>query len=378
MKQTGELLLSVLKGYFHGENFEKEADYEAAFRLAKMHSLGSLFYEAVKNSPLLPERVREEAKRHFFSNLAQQTAQEYYAAELMEKLEEKKIPYMPLKGYVLRKLYPAPELRTSCDVDVFYDKKRKEEVKEILSGLGFTEGHEGENHLDWSLDSVTIEMHHELAAQSNVYHPYYQNVFERMVNTEGYRYDFTPEDFYIYFLVHAAKHFAHGGFGIRTVLDIWIYRKKKALNEQYLNSELEKVQLLKFKNAIEDLAEYWFGEKEFTEELAVLHEYVLTCGTYGQRSNSAAIGGDSESVKKTKFKFLMRTLFPSLRTMRTMYPVLKKAPILLPFTWVARWFAVLFKRRKNVGAVIHAMNGIDGERIEKVEKVMAITDIPLN
>ncbi len=377
MKATGELLLSVIKNYFNGEPLEEGINYEAAFRLAKMHSLGSLFYEAVKASPALPEDVREEAKRHFFSNLAQQTAQEYYAAELMEKLEEKKIPYMPLKGYVLRKLYPAPELRTSCDVDVFYDKNRKEEVKEILSGLGFAEGHEGENHLDWSLDTVTIEMHHELAAQSDVYHPYYENVFERLVNTDGCRFDFTPEDFYIYFLVHAAKHFAHGGFGIRTVLDIWIYRKEKALDEDYLNKELEKVRLLKFKNAIEGLAECWFGEKEKTEDFAFLHEYILTSGTYGQRSNSASIGGDSGSVKKTKFKFLMRTIFPSLRTMRTMYPVLKKAPILLPVTWVVKWFTVLFKRRKNVGAVINAMNGIDGERIDKVEKVIELTDIPL-
>lgn len=377
MKATGELLLTIFKNYLTGEPLAESANYGSAFQLAKMHSLGNLFYEAVKNSPIVPIEVKEAAKQHFFSNLARQTAQEYYAAELFEKLEEKKIWYMPLKGYVFRRLYPSPELRTSCDLDVLYDKTKKAEVGEILKGFGFKEGHEGENHIDWSLDTVTVEMHHELAAQSDVYHPYYQNVFERLVNTDGCRYDFTPEDFYVYFLVHAAKHFAHGGFGIRTVLDVWIYRKNKALDEEYLNKELEKVQLLKFKTAVEALAEYWFGEREKTEELELLHEYVLTSGTYGRRSNSAAIGGGGNGVKKRKFKFLMRTIFPSLRTMRAMYPVLKKAPILLPFTWVARWFAVLFTRRKNVGAVLNAMNGIDDEKIEKVDKVIEITDIPL-
>jgi hypothetical protein len=378
MKATGELLVRIIKCYFSGEPLEEGANYAAAFQLAKMHSMGNLFYEAVKSSPAVPTQVKEEAKKHFYSNLAQQTAQEYYASELFAGLEEKGIWYVPLKGYILRRMYPALEHRTSCDVDVLYDKTRLDEVREILNGLGLQEGTEGDNHIDWTEGTVNIEMHHELSAQNDIYHEYFKHAFSRLKNTQGSRYDFTPEDFYIYFLAHSAKHFSHGGFGIRTVLDIWIYRQKTQLDEEYLQKELAKIQLTKFKPIIEALAEYWFGGREATPDLEIVSEYVLTSGTYGKKDNRMAIDHSGKGSKAARVKFVLRKIFPSYKYMKHMYPVLEKLPVLYPFAWVVRWFAVVFKRRKNVGKVIDDMKKLDDARVNKVERVIELTQIPLD
>ena len=375
MKALGELLVRIIKRYFNGAPLEDAA----AFRLAKMHSMGNLFYEAVKASPVVPEEVKAAAKQHFYSNLAQQTSQEYYASELFAGLEEKGIWYLPLKGYVLRRMYPALELRTSCDVDVLYDKTRKEEAWEILKGLGLEEGTESDNHVDWTQGAVNIEMHHELSAQNDIYHAYFKDTFSRLKKTEGFRYDFTPEDFYVYFLAHSAKHFSHGGFGIRTVLDIWIYRQKTELDEAYLEKELAKIHLTKFKPIIEALAEYWFGAGEATEDLELISEYVLTSGTYGKKDNRTVIDHSSGgNAKSAKTKFLLYKIFPSFKYMKKMYPVVGKAPILYPFSWVVRWFAVVFKRRKNVGGVLTEMKKMESGQVDKIGRVIELTQIPLD
>jgi hypothetical protein len=38
-------------------------------------------------------------------------------------LEKAKIPHIPLKGSVLRKLYKEPWLRTSCDIDILVQEE---------------------------------------------------------------------------------------------------------------------------------------------------------------------------------------------------------------------------------------------------------------
>lgn len=352
-------------------------DYEAIFRLAKLHSMGNLFYEAVKNSSAVPESVKTEAKQHFFANVAQQTAQEYYAEELFERLEEKKIPYVPLKGYILRRMYPAPELRTSCDLDIFYDKECTESVRNILFDMGFAEEREGDNHDAWMLDSVTIETHHDLVSESNIYYDYLKDAFSKLLVGKGMRRNFTPEDFYVYFLIHSAKHFAYAGFGIRTVLDVWIYCKNVSMDEEYLTGELKKVRLLKFREAIESLAEYWFGDSEKTDDLEILSEYVLTSGTYGRSDNRRAIETSGSGAKAARKKFFWGKIFPSFKYMKKMYPIVGKCPILYPFSWIVRWGAVLFKRRRNIGMTITHMKQLDEKKVSKIERVIELTDIPL-
>ena len=374
MKTIYDVFLKTIKCGLGWGELPKDGEWEKLFALAKHHGLTSLFYNAVKEAEYVPAQVREAAKKLYLAQTAQQMSQEYYAEALFEKFTERKIRYMPLKGYVLRKLYPTPEHRTSCDVDVFYDKERKAETDEILTSLGFINEGDSVNHGEWVYQKVTLETHHELAAQKDKYHEYYQDVFSRLKTQDGVRFDFTDEDFYIYFTVHGAKHFNAGGFGVRTVLDTYIYNKEKALNRAYLQAELEKLGLWTFALAIEALANVWFGEGVETEDTELLGEFIFESGTYGTEGHLAISRGlgKNNSAKKAKSAYLRRTIFPPFSTMKTMYPILNKAPFLLPFTWVCKWFKVLFKRRKRVKTVMSNAKTFEDEKVAKAAKVMGI------
>lgn len=52
----------------------------------------------------------------------------------------------------------------------------------------------------------------------------YENAKERLLPVDGtaYQFAFTPEDFYVFVLAHAHKHYSHSGTGIRTLADIYV------------------------------------------------------------------------------------------------------------------------------------------------------------
>ena len=64
-------------------------------------------------------------------------------ARLFERMEKGQIWYMPLKGTVIKELYPSIGMRQMSDFDILFDKKYAENVREIMLDLGFTCEHFG-------------------------------------------------------------------------------------------------------------------------------------------------------------------------------------------------------------------------------------------
>lgn len=364
--------IKLLYGWLHNAPLPENVRWEDMYRLAKNHGLSTIFYEIARNETDCPEEVKQAAKKQYQMLINQQIQQEYYAEELFLKLKEAKIPYAPLKGYVLRRLYPSPELRTSCDVDVLYDEARKKDVAPIMRELGFCLNGE------WMNGVVTIEMHHELFAVNERGYEYYRTVWQKLRTDDGAEYRFTDEDFYIYFLAHAAKHLTGAGFGVRTVLDVYIFcREKPALDRAYLQEELSKLGLAKFAATMEKLSRVWFDGESADEETELLGEYIFGSGTYGQTKNRALMKGveKNNSVGKSKRRYIFKTLFPSYNDMVTVYPFLKKAPFLLPFMWIYKWFEVLFKRRGKFRQTVENLRQMQEAEVDLAKKVLEITEI---
>ena len=62
-------------------------------------------------------------------------------------------------------------------------------------------------------------------------------------------------------------------------------------------------------------------------------------------SLNTAINGKKGSAKSN---YLFAKIFPPYKMMVKTFSWLKKAPILLPFAYVIRWFIVIFKRPENI------------------------------
>ena len=376
---AGETLIELISAFINKTPLPESEDWNAVFEYAKKHSLGSLFFLALKDGKNLDtvDGLREKARHHYSTQTAQQVSQEFFAHKLYDALNKKQIKFAPIKGEKIRALYPAPMLRTSCDVDVFYDGKREKEVKKIMADFGFTCTGKSMNHLKFQDKVVTFEMHHALAAGNGKYDKYYKNVWNKLVPEGDYKFGFNKEDFYIYFMVHAAKHFAGGGFGVRTVLDVYFYVGKQNLDGEYLSAEFKKIGLDKFVKSIEKLALSWFGDRALDEESKVLSDYILSGSTYGKAENRAALQGVKSSKSKfgAKIAYLLKTLFPSFRSMKALYPILKPLPFLLPFMWVFKWFHVLFFRPQKFRHTVKNVKAIDVNKVNETVKIREITGI---
>lgn len=366
--------IDVIKAYIHKENIPDYGNWEQLLVFAKRHSLENLFFVAVDKVNEVDAQTLNNMRVYFYQNIAQQMSQEYEASRVFDEFKKRGIKYMPLKGYYLRNFYPVKETRTSCDIDVFYDVNRKQEVDEILTSLGFELKNVTANDAHWEKGIVTFEAHFALAEEKYSI-AYYENVWDRLKTEDGVLFSFTPEDFYIYQIIHAAKHFNDSGFGIRTVLDIYFYNKGNFLDKDYLDAEFAKLGLTKFVCVLEKLSLAWFDGEQCEDDVNLVGNYILNNGVYGNSVHGKMLSQINKK-KKSKFSYLMSMIFLPYKYMKEKYPFLRKVPILLPFMWVYRWFEVAFTKRERIKQVGDTAKAMTSENFDKMDTILSIVDIP--
>ena len=126
------------------------------------------------------------------------------------------------------------------------------------------------------------------------------------------RHAMNDEMFYYYHIAHMAKHFVHGGCGVRPFADLWLYNRVNTGNTNKRNKLLSDGELLKFSEEAENLAAAWFGNKEYNEITQEMEDYILQGGVYGTLKQNLAM---SQNKKGGKFRHLMSRIFLSYKDM---------------------------------------------------------------
>ena len=364
-------LLALLARAVGVENGARaEEDPRTLCTLAKKHSVCNLLYAAVKEDESFPKPLLAFLERELFATAHPQLLQEQEAQVLFARLREENIPFLPMKGIVMRPLYPRPELRVSCDVDVLYDKRERRRVDGLMRSLGYTCEASDPNHDEYHKPPcVAIEMHRNLLSDFQTVDDYYADVWSRLLPVSGSEFRMSDEDFYIYQTVHSMKHYVGGGTGIRSVLDVFVYlRAKPELDRSYLACELDKLGLRPFHEVLERLSFAWFGGEELTEDLVPVSEYILGSGTYGLATQKAA--NVAARTRGGKIGYLFSRAFPSYRFMREKFPSLARFPVLLPFFWIYRLVFAMFARKKDASRELQALHATDTEEAARMELVM--------
>ncbi len=367
---------AVLEGREESFSLPPETDRAALVSLAERHYLIGFLYRVYRYDSLMTREVRDRILVSYFAALAQHTEQALFAEEVFAYMRERKMRYMPLKGWVLRAYYPAPELRMSCDLDVFTEDKHRAEVREWILSRGFAEG-EGDVHNDaYRRDSVNFELHHSLSEVDGRERAYYADAWERCVTEDGVLCAFTPEDFYIYMLSHMRKHLYEGNIGVRAVLDIYIWREgHPEMDEGYLKTEEEKLSLAPFASAMEKLSRVWFGEETEDEDMKILGDYILEGGVRATAEQHALMSATT-AHGGGRGRYLLRLVFPPYDYMARYFTVLRKMPCLLPAMWVARWVRILFRRLcgKECQNTIGTAASLDRDAVARVVSVRRIAE----
>ena len=198
----------------------------------------------------------------------------------------------------------------------------------------------------------TIELHKRLVPSYNKdYYRYFGDGWNLATRADESTNEsfMSPEDNFIYNFVHYAMHYRNGGIGVKHVTDFYVIMEKNpGLNFTYIENELKKLQLLEFWKNTSQLLDVWFNGGESDEKSEFMTRIIFDSGAYGTaegKINSEAIrtGNTGKNVKLKKF---FRIIFPTYAGMKQKYPVLKKAPVLLPIMWVVRWFGGMFNPSK--------------------------------
>lgn len=287
---------------------------------------------------------------------------------LMEKMEQAEIWHMPLKGSILKDWYPRYGMREMADNDILFDPARREQVRDIFLRLGYSvEHYQGGNHDVYRKAPIyNFEMHVALFNES-----YYEELAQKYANVKEkllpdqekpYRFHFTQEDFYVFVLAHAHKHYSHSGTGIRTLTDLYVMNRKigQTLNWDYVNQELEALGIRDYETGSRTLAEKLFGSKTPVSEFTLTEQeqemllYYLGSSTYGNLENRISnqlhsIQADGKPISGfTKFKYCMTRLFPGRNWCKLPYPFIYRHPCLLPAFWIWRLWDRLASNGKAI------------------------------
>ncbi|MBQ9735278.1 MAG: nucleotidyltransferase family protein [Clostridia bacterium] len=319
---------------------------QGLYALAKRHDLAHLLAHAVHELGFVGEDpIFAALERELLLAIYRVEQLRFTLDEIALTLAEAKIPYMPLKGSVLRAAYPEPWMRTSCDVDVLVREEQLSAAIEALQAKGYTVD-DHEIYHDVSMHSPTgmhLELHFHLGLLMPVIDAVLAPVWDYAVCDEGYRYRMTDEFFYFHQIAHAARHFKIGGCGIRPFLDIYLLSHEKGVREgATLHDLLARSELVSFYENAVALSEAWFGEGTHTEITQAMERFLLDGGVYGTEKNRISV---DQAKTGGRFAYAMQRIFMPLRLLKKKYPVLNKYPILYPFCQIHRFFRILFTRR---------------------------------
>lgn len=348
----------------HGKQADRdrvrEMDLKSVFALAHSQSMVAMAAWAL-DGVLTPEQAapwKDARERALRRNLMLDMERRH----LCSVMEQWGIWYMPLKGSVMKDLYPRMEMRQMTDQDILFDTTHRGKMREYMLARGYEpKGHDDTHHDIYHKAPVyNIELHHtlfELHCDLAMVE-YYQDVKQRMIPDApgSYGHHFSDEDFYIYLVAHAFKHYSDHGVGMRSFVDVFVYESRKPeLRWDYVQQEAQKLGMAEYEYQCRQIARKLFAEEKVGELTAEDLDMLWFCcesGTHG--SENGFINHELKQLQsggKVKFsskvKYLMRRLFPSAEWMKQKDKRLREHPWLLPFAWVARLFRGVFKKGKH-------------------------------
>ena len=329
-------------------------DLDAVYRVSERHLLASACSTALEAAGVVDDRFTQ-ARGKAIRKVA---AMDLERARLFALMDANGIWHAPLKGCVLEGVYPVYGMRQMSDNDILFDAGRAEEVRDMMASLGFSCEHFGRGAHDvyFKEPVCNFELHRMLFAPTydERTHAYYADPLRLLVPDRkgSFGLHFTDEDFYVYVTTHAHKHYSGGGTGLRTLLDTYVFLRERgeALDWDHVRAELATLGLTEFEQMCRVLSERVFeGEGLAKADLAIL-AYVQDSGAYGTIAHSVA----KQVARYGRAGYLLRRAFLPYDTMRTLYPVLGRMPLLLPACWVHRWGSALLTKRDKVAYQLRA------------------------
>ena len=318
-------------------------------KLASKHDIAHLLALAAKQNGLTAKNTGDSEK-YIFKAVYRYEQLNHTYTRLCEALEEAQIPFLPLKGAVLRGYYPEAWMRTSCDIDILVHEEDVDRAVDILVDKhgyvseGYAYNEKGVHDVSlFSPNKAHLELHFDLIEDglANEASKVLREVWNSAVIREGFAfwYEMPDEMFYFYHIAHMAKHLENGGCGVRPLIDLWLLDNLKNANYMKRKELLEQGGLLKFAEIVRKLSKIWFECAQHDPITQQLESYLLYGGIYGSYKNRVFV---QQQIKGGRLRYVLSKVFLPYSIIKEHYPVLEKHRWLTPFMEVRRWCKLIF------------------------------------
>lgn len=378
-------VIDIVYSALTGEKISLPEDFDflKGVKTARRHKIEVMFYYGALNCGFgQDEPLIQELFTLVCGNIAVSEQQNYSIKEIFLAFDEQEIDYLPLKGVLLKNIYPKPEMRSMGDADILIKTEQYDKIRPIMVKLGYKKVTESDHEFIWKKNNINIELHKRLIPSYNKdYYSYFGDGWSLAKLKNGTSYSMTDEDQLIYLFTHFAKHYRDAGIGIKHMTDLWVYRKSKPLlDEKYIKKELTALQLYGFYVNIINTLSVWFDGREDDEKTDFITDVIFNSGVYGTRDKHAISDAVkiSKSTNKVKTRKFFRLIFPAYQGMCIKYPFLKKAPFLLPIMWIYRILMTILFKGDRIKAQAQAIDQMSAENINNYQQNLNYVGLDFN
>ena len=385
MATIEQWMFKLLRSGLTGETvtIEEPFPFDELVREAVRHGVENLLFHGLCAAGFTVKDDRMKALFHAVGeNIFVNENQVATALSVCDAFSENGIEYMPLKGLTIRELYPSSEMRTMSDVDILIKTEQYPKICEILSNLGFVPVLESVYELVWQKGTMLyLELHKSLFPTYDVdFHTEFGNGWGKAVQ-QGNTPCFTlsDEDNFVYLFTHFAKHYLDGGIGFRHLADLWVYlQAHPQLDTVYITAFLERLHLRAFYENVMAALSVWMEDAEETPATVEILHTVFAAGVYGTVEDHRIAGAERHTTTSTaqmKRRRLWSFLFPPFELMSYAYPVLKKAPFLLPLVYVWRFMTKALLRPKRALAQSKSIVSVSQDAVQGRQEALRLVGL---
>ena len=375
--ETG--IITLLNNALKGENqpLPADFDYSRVYKFGIKHQILPMLYYGGAN---LPEFIISDTENKMLFATMQLTAlnenQLMEVDRVCKEFDKNGIEYLKLKGSIIKRLYPLREMRVMSDADILIREKQMDKIEALMIELGYKFECASDHELIWSGDILPLELHKRIVASyQKDFYAFFDNGWKlaKKKDEDSCEYVMSLEDELLYLFTHLAKHYRDAGIGIKHLTDIYLFLKSYPdLNMEYIHTSLDKMHLLEFYNNIKRTLDVWFNGAECDDISKFITAKIFDSGVYGTLVNSLKSdalkfskgAGGAEGAKRKKRLYL---IFLPYNRMCAIFPILHKAPILLPFMWIWRIIRTILFKRDSINKLDSEVEGYSKEAIDEYQ-----------
>ncbi len=390
MKSDVIFMLKLIASVVSGNNLPKaheDVNWERIFAISSLHNVENLVaYAVCRKEYQIPENIEALFLKKMYERVAIDHNQSIEIKRIMESFENENISYMPLKGILLKQLYPSTDMRFMSDADILIKSEEYEKIYDLMINSGYEFVCESDHEYNFIKKPFShIELHkHLIPSYNEDMYEYFGDGWKlaKKISDNSSRYELGIEDNFIFIFAHFAKHYRDTGCGIKPLIDIWLYMKKYSnMDTEYVITQLKELNLNTFYENVSKLLNFWFEDGESDETIWQMTQFIIDSTTFGTKKNQVAAttireyaGKDLKKAQKEKYLTL---LFPPIEKMKINFPFLEKKPVLLPFCWLIRIFTGIIFRRKNIKHQKNRLENITQDNINNYKKHMQIVGLDI-